>query len=207
MKRRMLVVVLLAALVPSRAADGGHGFGASFASIEWLPDPGRTPDEWLYPLDAWREARELRRADGPRATIEVALAIAREKLAELEAMVRTEDGDAARTAFERYRENVALVESTLESARDSDDVGELAALVCQALLEHQFILSVDYEILPASHRHVLVDAVREADDVYRGASPALAREDRDPFRFKENEVRWSLRAALGSALERSKSDR
>lgn len=192
--RRLAVALALLVALAGRAV-AGHGMSASFASIEWLPDPGRTPDDLLYPLDAWAERGELAAATTPRETLAVALRIAREKLAELEAMVAKRDAEAAAVARDHY--TAALDEAAAAIARaEGADVPGLARDFCQALLEHQYILSVDYETMPPDARAVLVDVVEEAERVYGDVAPRLARADRDAFFFKEGEVRWSVRAGI-----------
>lgn len=186
---------------PAGPAAAGHGRATSFASIEWLPEPGRTPDELFYFLDTWSEKLTLRAAEGRREALEACLRIAREKLAELEAMVRSRNAVAARIAADRYAELVrrALAVVTDGSTRSGDpgeDAARLARTFCQALLEHEYILSVDYEILPRESRAVLVRVVAGADAAVREAAPRLSREDREPFAFKQNEVRWSVRMGM-----------
>ena len=202
MTRRRAVAEALLLVIIFRAAPAaaGHGMVTSFAAIEWLPEPGRTPDEYFYFLDGWKEARELAAAQTSKQTVDVSLRIAREKLAELEAMVRARNGAAAEIAADRYR---ALVADALRPLRpetgappEVSETAELARSLCQALLEHRYILSVDYETLPEEFRGVLIGVVEEADAAYRTAAAHLARKDRDPFSFKENEVRWSVRAGM-----------
>lgn len=182
-------------------AAGGHGMVTSFATIDWLPEPGRTPDEILYFLDTWGEQRELAAASGPSETLAVSLRIAREKLAEVEAMVRAGNAPAARVAAGLYG---ALVERALAvlpdgrspEAEPGEETKALARSLCQALLEHQYILSVDYETLPHDSRRLLAEIVALADAAYRRAAPHLSQKDREPFLFKQNEVRWSVRAGM-----------
>ena len=195
---RALALALLSYAEPAAA---GHGMVMSFATIEWLPEPGRTPDEIFYFLDTWGEERELAAANGRREALDVSLRIAREKLAELEAMVRAQNVPAAQIAADRYR---ALVERALVALRDegssrpgpAEETKALARSLCQALLEHQYILSVDYETIPHESRRLLAGAVAEAEAAYREAAPGLSQKDRDPFLFKQNEVRWSVRAGM-----------
>jgi Domain of unknown function (DUF5667) len=195
---RALALALLSYAEPAAA---GHGMVTSFATIEWLPEPGRTPDEFFYFLDTWGEERELAAANGRRETLDVSLRIARKKLAELEAMVRVRNARAARVAADRYR---ALVERALAELRDGgsphaepgDETKALAHSLCQALLEHQYILSVDYETLPRESRRLLAGTVAAADAAYQEAAPRLSQKDRDPFLFKQNEVRWSVRTGM-----------
>lgn len=194
---RWRAAAALAALLPAAPAAAGHGMSSSFATIEWLPEPGRTPDQLLYFLDGWSEARELDAARSPRDTVTAALRIAREKLAELEAMARAGNGAAARIAADRYHTLIARAEAAAGAATASE-AQALARILCQALLEHQYILSVDYETLPEAQRAILVEVTGSADAAYRAAAARLGREDREPFRFKENEVRWSVRAGMGT---------
>jgi hypothetical protein len=191
---------LLAGIVRAAPTAAGHGMVTSFASIEWLPEPGRTPDEAFYFLDGWKESRELAAARTSQEKADVSLRIAREKLAEIEAMVRAGNDPAAEIAAGRYRALVADALSALRSGADApteqSETAELARSLCQALLEHRYILSVDYETLPPERRGILVGVAEEADAAYRTAAPHLARKDRDPLSFKESEVRWSVRAAM-----------
>jgi hypothetical protein len=188
-----VTALALARLWEAMPAAAGHGMTTSFAAIEWLPEPGRTPDEFFYFLDTWAEERELEAASGPREALDVSLRITREKLAELEAMVRAGNAAAARIAAERYG---TLVERALALLGDPAETRILARSLCQALLEHQYILSVDYETLPRETRKLLVDVVAAADGAYRRVEPRLSPQDRDPLLFEQNEVRWSVRAGM-----------
>ena len=51
----------LLALLPVSVL-AGHGLLNSFNDLKWLPAPGRTPDQWNYRLDQWRD--QLPRSDG-----------------------------------------------------------------------------------------------------------------------------------------------
>lgn len=201
MTRWPAAAAVLAVLLPAGPAGAGHGMSSSFATIEWLPEPGRTPDQLLYFLDAWSEARALAAARSPRETVEASLRIAREKLAELEAMVQAKNGSAAKIAADRYRVLVGRAEDAARAAPGAD-AQTLARTLCQALLEHQYILSVDYETLPSPERAVLADVTVIADAAYQAAAARLARQDREPLRFKENEVRWSVRAGMATDGEK-----
>src|SRR6266545_7938750 len=98
-------LISLLLLAPARAL-AGHGFMSAFGNIEWLPEPGRTPDSPWYRLDAWQEEGKLLLARDPEAKARLCLTFAREKLAELEAMVKAENASTAEIAAGRYREYV-----------------------------------------------------------------------------------------------------
>ncbi len=59
-------------LVPG-AALAGHGFMSAFGNIEWLPEPGRTPDSPWYRLDAWQEEGKLLLARDSEAKVRLCL--------------------------------------------------------------------------------------------------------------------------------------
>ncbi len=203
MNRAGALATTLALALLSRAepAAAGHGMVTSFATIDWLPEPGRTPDEILYFLDTWDEERRLEAASGPMETLDVCLQTAREKLAEMEAMVRARNVGAARIAADRYRARVERALAVLGKPRSpqaapGEEAKALARALCQALLEHQYILSVDYETLPHGSRRLLVEIVALADAAYRRAASHLSQEDGEAFLFKQNEVRWSVRTGM-----------
>ena len=171
----------------------------AFGNVEWLPEPGRTPDQAGYVLDAWHEAGRLWLAATQNQVVERALGFAREKLAEAEAMVAADDADAARVAVEYYWLYVARAEHAALStapSRSGDDADELVEIVATGLLEQQYILTVLYPDLPATSRSVIRDVLDEAQQRYETIADRLPRAVRGPLVFKENEVRWSIEMAL-----------
>src|SRR5262244_1752658 len=141
-------------LVP-QASLAGHGFMSAFGNIEWLPEPGRTPDSSWYELDAWQEEGKLLLTRDPEAKVHLCLTFAREKLAELEAMIKAENTPAAEIAAGRYREYVDRAQRLINEQTGTMSKETLAEVMANALLEHQYILSVIYEELPASTRAVV----------------------------------------------------
>ncbi|MSQ48505.1 MAG: hypothetical protein EXR78_09030 [Deltaproteobacteria bacterium] len=171
----------------------GHGFSSSFGNIEWLPEPGRTPDSALYRLDAVREEGKLFLARTDAEKVRLCLTFAREKLAELEAMVKAEKADAAKIATERYHLYVDRAQQlTTESTNDKES---LADLMANAFLEHQYILSVIYEELPASTRAVILEVIAAAQEKYQVGTKLLSAKKKGALFFKEEEVRWSVQMA------------
>ncbi|NOT56641.1 MAG: hypothetical protein HOP18_18745 [Deltaproteobacteria bacterium] len=181
-------------------AFAGHGFSSTFGNIEWLPEPGRTPDSALYRLDAVREAGQLLLARTNEAKVQLCLTFAREKLAELEAMVKAEKADAAKTATVRYTLYVDRAwQLTTESATEK---ASLADLMANAFLEHQYMLSVIYEELPASTRAILFEVIAAAREKYQGVTKLLSPKKKGALFFKEEEVRWSVEMAKRLEEER-----
>jgi hypothetical protein len=195
---QLVWLLWLLLLVPASTL-AGHGFMTAFANIEWLPDPGRTPDSAWYRLDAWQEEAKLLLARTPEAKVRLCLAFAREKLAELEAMVKAENAPAAETAAERYRLYVdrawQIVQSAIDGAQTAD-TAPLAEVMATALLEHQYILSVIYEELPAHARAVVLRVIAAAQERYQPIVQLLPPKKKGALFFKEEEVRWSIQMAM-----------
>jgi hypothetical protein len=171
----------------------GHGFASSFTNIEWLPEPGRTPDSALYRLDAAQEEGKLFLAQTAEAKTRLCLIFAREKLAELEAMVKAEKAEAAKIAAERYRLYVDRAQQ-LTTERTSEKES-LADSMANALLEHQYMLSVIYEELPIRTRAVVLQVIAAAQEKYQVVTKLLSPKKKGALFFKEEEVRWSVQMA------------
>ncbi|MBK8957751.1 MAG: hypothetical protein IPM80_04800 [Proteobacteria bacterium] len=182
--RGLLLVVSLWA----PGAFAGHGLMNSFSALEWLPPPGRTPDQWNYALDTWRERMALRGADKGTA-FTLCLAYMRDKLADIEAMVTANNVDAARLAAERYRD---YRERAMTLSRGDRALGERLA---RALLEHQYMLSVDYPDLPAASREPVAEVIEDSARRYAELRRELPRAVAESLFFKEEEVRWSWQMA------------
>ena len=184
--RRAAVVGLLVTLALP-PADAGHGLMNAFADIEWLPDPGRTPASPDYALDRAAESARLAIADAP-GRFALLLGFLREKLAEVDAMVRAERGAAASVAVAAYRD---YLERAAALATSDDAARSLAS----ALLEHQYIMSVNYLDLPRGARQVIAEVMTAAAGHYERLRDALPRAFREAQFFKEEEVRWSWETA------------
>ena len=181
-------------LVPG-VAFAGHGFMSAFGNIEWLPEPGRTPDSPWYRLDAWQEEGKLLLVRDPEAKVRLCLTFAREKLAELEAMVRAENAPAAETAADRYREYIDRARHLISEGTEATTKESLTEVTANALLEHQYILSVIYEDLPASTRAVVLRVIATAQERYQDITKLLPPKKKGALFFKEEEVRWSVQMA------------
>ena len=199
MKSRSLQNGLLVCLLfISSPAVAGHGFVTTFGDIEWLPEPGRTPDMVGYQLDSWSEAGQLWLATTARQTVELSLGFAREKLAEAEAMLTVQDIAAARVALEQYWYYIDRAEQALPQAADGQDE-ETSALVETLtihLLEHQYILTIIHTDLSVESRGILREVFTTAQSRYPRIADRLPRKKRGALFFKEEEVRWSVEMAI-----------
>jgi len=187
---------LLCFLLVPEASLAGHGFMSAFGNIEWLPEPGRTPDSPWYRLDAWQEEGKLLLARDPEAKTRLCLSFAREKLAELEAMVKAENAPAAEIAAGRYRDYVDRAQRIISEGTEPTTKETLTEVMASALLEHQYILSVIYEELPAAARAVVPRVIAVAQECYQDISKLLSAKKKGALFFKEEEVRWSVQMAM-----------
>lgn len=179
----------LLALLPLTAL-AGHGLLNSFNDLQWLPAPGRTPDQWHYWLDGWREEGALGWADSDSARLRLCLDFMREKLAEAQTMVGKSDSQAAAIAITNYRAYLDRAQSLV--AGPSTPSANAARLgLARALLEHQYMLSVDYVDLPRAPRALLAELIDELGLRYSALRKQLAPAAVQALFFQEEEVRWS----------------
>lgn len=195
----ILLCLLSALFLEPTLALAGHGFVSTFGNIKWLPEPGRTPDSVWYQLDAVQENGQLLLAKDNAEEVALCLDFAREKLAEVEAMIKIEDKAAAETAVERYRGYITQAQQLVSDA--DEDKESLAETMATALLEHQYIFSVVYEELPVEPRVVVPTVIEIAQRHYKDAVQFLSRKKKGALFFKEEEVRWSVQMVLRAVEE------
>jgi hypothetical protein len=184
---------LIAAVWTPVLTFAGHGFMTAFGNIEWLPEPGRTPDSPWYQLDTWQEEGQLLLARAPEEKIRLCLTFAREKLAELEATVASHKLNAAEQAGQRYR---AYIERAWQILRgELVDKEPSVELIANALLEHQYILSILYTDLPVGARAAVPPVITVAREYYTEVADLLPPKKKGALFFKEEEVRWSVHMA------------
>jgi len=161
----------------------------AFAGIAWLPPAGTTPDSPWYAADRLQERSALALADAA-ARPDLIDAIAREKLAEAEAMLRAGKLDAAATALTHWQ---ALAQTRVAEAAPSQQ-----GQAVNALLEQQYIALTDYLDLPRAHRLPLLTAARAVASACTGLLAQLPRREREGLFFRAEEVRWSLEMAAAA---------
>jgi hypothetical protein len=197
--RRALVLLAVLALAMN-GASAGHGLINSFAGIDWLPDPGVTPDRYAWLGDRWAERARLWRAGGAAPRLALLLGDLRERLAELEAMVQAGHARAADLAGEHYREQLAAAVRSAHSGAPAERATLLGRLA-DALLEHQYILSTDYPDLPRAARAAVTPVMAAAGAAYGAVVQGLGRAERERRFFREEEVRWSWEMALAGEAQ------
>ena len=178
-------------MLAAMCGHAGHGLMNSFGDVEWLPDPGATPDQIAYPLDRMRERFELELAGSAGAEMTLCLKFAREKLAEASAMVKAGDTDAATVAIEGYGAYIERAAEIVES-RLKERVATRRHQFVTALLEHVYIMSVDYLDMPLGIRTVVSTVFTTAMAQYTATSSKLPKREKERLFFKEDEVQWSL---------------
>ena len=108
-------------------------------------------------------------------------------------MAKAEKTEAAKTAAERYRLYIDRAQRL--TAENTSDKESLADTIANALLEHQYILSVIYEELPAGTRAVMTEVIAAAQEKYQFVAKLLSPKKKGALFFKEEEVRWSVQMA------------
>ena len=199
MKSRSLQNGLLVCLLfISSPAGAGHGFVTTFGDIEWLPEPGRTPDTVGYQFDSWSEVGQLWLATTAQQVVALSLGFAREKLAEAEAMLTVQDIAAARVALEQYWYYIDWAEQALPQAEDvqNEETSALVETLTIHLLEHQYILTIIHTDLSVESRGILREVFTTAQSRYPRIADRLPRKKRGALFFKEEEVRWSVEMAI-----------
>jgi hypothetical protein len=193
--RILFACSILSTLLITERVFAGHGFVTAFGNIEWLPEPGRTPDSAFYKLDALQEEGKLLFARDPEAKLRLCLTFAREKLAELEAMVKANNNEAARTAAEWHQTYLKRAKALLNEQTDQSKKEVFVESAANALLEQQYILSVDYPDLPAQSRQMVLQVATDIGKQYQDVVKLLPAKKKGALFFKEEEVRWSLQMA------------
>ncbi len=190
--------LIICLLFISSPAVAGHGFVTTFGDIEWLPEPGRTPDMVGYQLDSWSEVGQLWLATTARQVVALSLGFAREKLAEAEVMLTAQDTAAARVALEHYWYYIDWAERALPPAEDGQNEKTIALIetLTTHLLEHQYILTIIHTDLSVESRGILREVFTTAQQRYPRIADRLPRKKRGAFFFKEEEVRWSVEMVL-----------
>jgi len=191
MKAQRRVAAALCVIVSFRVF-AGHGFMNSFADVEWLPEPGCTPDQFCYVFDTVAETGLLWFARWRGTALAFSLDIAREKLAETSAMLKANNGSAARRAAARYQTLAAAAQAAVARA-PFDEHGAARERYMNAILEHVYILSVDYVDMPLDVRREILKPVFDAAMAgYANARAALSDAEQKALFFREEEIRWSL---------------
>lgn len=182
-------------LYPAALLHAGHGFVTAFGDIEWLPDPGRTPDSAWYALENVKEKSQLFLARDPETKLQLCLSFAKKKLAELEAMIKSNQSQAAQTAVVWYQTYLAQAKAVLDEQAASPQKEALAERAATALLEQQYILATIYPDLPFRTRQIVLTTAAAAGAQYQEVVKLLPAKKKGAFFFKEEEVRWSLQMA------------
>lgn len=174
------------------AVHAGHGFMNAFADVEWLPDPGYTPDQAVYPLDRMGEQTELALVDSGDDAMARCLEFAREKLAEASAMIKAGDADSASLAVRLYDDYIGRAAASVE-VEPVLEVSRRRQRYVNALLEHVYIMSVDYLDMPLGIRRTALSPLfATAMQHFEAQRAMLSKGEQDALFFKEEEIRWSL---------------
>ena len=188
-----VVLISITLAVPS-TASAGHGLMKAFGDVEWLPNPGRTPDQIGYVFDRWEEHARLALASTSTERYTLSLQFAREKLAEVESLVKRNEIEPTQIAIADYREYIAIAAREITTL-DASTQREFNQQYAIALLEHRYIMSVNYLDLPRGSRPLISEVIDAAIVQYELISPRVGDAFKASLFFKLEEVRWSWEVA------------
>lgn len=183
--------VFIASMLVTAAGLAGHGLMNSFGGIEWLPDPGATPNQFVYRVDLMDEGIALRLARSSDEEMALYLRFAREKLAEVSTMIKAGDASSAAVAIDVYRDYIERAAATIVDD-PADAVVDRRHRFIAALLEHIYIMSLEYLDMPLEIRAAVSPVFTSTMDHYDAQSAELSKREKDALFFKEEEIRWSL---------------
>ncbi len=190
--RHARFLVLLVVCGFARPALPGHGFMNSFADVEWLPPPGLTPRDTLYVFDTLGERVMLALARFRGDPLAQSFRYGKEKLAEASAMIKLRDDTAADRALAHHIDYLAYADAVVRATATPDAPAPRYAFI-NNVLEHVYILSVDYMDMPLGVRADVLEAWFDRSMAYFAAHrEVLSAPDREALFFKEEEIRWSL---------------
>ena len=186
---RMPTVFVLSALL-SFSAHGGHGFYNSFATIEWLNNPGGTPENLFYSAEIFTENFNLSRAKNLQARHKLSLKYAEEKLAESVSLFTRDRLSAATRSTLLYIKYLDDSQKTALQLIKTEN-HELIQNLAERLLQHQYILSVEAIQLSDKSYIAAVQLNKAIKIRYETIIANTSRDFQDSHFFKKEEVKWS----------------
>lgn len=190
---RMPTVFVLSALL-SFSAHGGHGFYNSFATIEWLNNPGGTPENLFYSAEVFAEDFSLSRAKNLQARHKLSLKYAEEKLAESVSLFTRDKlsaADQSTLLYFKYLDDSQKTALQLMKIENHELIQNLA----ERLLQHQYILSVEAIQLSDKSYIAAVQLNKAIKIRYEATIANTSRDFQDSHFFKKEEVKWSWEAS------------
>ena len=190
---RMPTVFMLSALL-SFSAHGGHGFYNSFATIEWLNNPGGTPVNLFYSAEVFVEDFNLSRAKNLQARHNLSLKYAEEKLAESVFLFTRGRLSAATRSTLLY---IKYLDDSQKTALQfiKTENHQLIQNLAERLLQHQYILSVEAMQLSGKSYIEAVQLNKTMGIRYANIIANTSRDCQDSHFFKKEEVKWSWEAS------------
>jgi hypothetical protein len=189
---RIVVLFLLSAFAAS--VQAGHGLMNAFADVSPLPAPGLTPANVFWRLDRLAERTELYFDATPTEQLARRLASTRERLAEVDLLLRQPDLPSASEAVHAY----GLALDALLDANASTPALDSTARpqIAQELLEHQYLLAQGYVDLSEPAQRLATELMAIMQTRYATVRAGLLPGVAESFFFKEEEIRWSWEMAV-----------
>ncbi len=200
-----LAILLCLYLLPIRT-DAGHGLMNSFGNIEWLPDAGINPDQIFYPIDAWAEKIESFFSTDSVGALAIYLKLSKEKLAEIVEMTKQDLVTEASVAEQQYLRYLSTIsDENFYKDNVSSTNSELKLL--NTLLEHRYILAIEYpDLPPITRKKVILKINNELETLYTKVESRIPQTQKDSLFFRKDEVAWIWEIAEESDLTQKSDD-
>lgn len=180
--------------------------GIAHAQTEELPDPGITPDSPFYVFDTLGEDISLFFAFGDEAKTKKAVAIANEKVAEVQVMAEKDNEEGALKAAERYGEVISTAAEKLSTAAQSGEGFDtaLAELIAKATAIHVSVLTDVYEKVPDQAKPAIERAMQQSARGQEEAVQAVSGEKKEEVRQEVENQRQEVQQKLDTLREEGK---
>ncbi len=169
---KKLVVILLINILALTLFSGGVAYAQEDTE---LPDPGITPDSPFYFADKWAKQLSLMFTFREEAKVEKALRYAKERLAEMDAMLVQNKTGAATQATNEYNNWLAITTRHMEEARKKGvDTSEYVTL---AVSRHIGILNKSINGADENQQRIMTEARERARVCQETAVRTIAQGD------------------------------
>ena len=189
--------LLAISLVVPGYVNSGHGFFNSFEGVPWLPEPGLTPDQFVYFIDEAIEKFQTSSYVDSLVIKKKYLTFAEEKLAEGVALLKDSNTKHHARIENSYARYLTILSQSF-SRNQSTDETNYQQYCAERLLQHMYILSIEVIDSDRSAANHFLTLNKIASENYHKLIKNLSRDFVDSHFFKKQEVKWSWEITLES---------
>ena len=183
------------AIGSSNQVKAGHGFFNSFEGINWLSEPGLTPDQFVYILDDTSEKFQLSSSNDPVVVQKYYMNFAEEKLAESIWLLKRGNKNYHSEIERKYTSYLTDLHSSF-TAHQSAEGTNYQQYCAERLLQHMYILSIEVLAVEPSMKEYFLSLNKIASSFYDAIIDGLNQDFIDSHFFKKEELKWSWEITL-----------